>query len=633
VATEGHSPDGGEAAPSALEDGGVFNSWPALNLMFVFVILATVILEFGMHRLMTGAPDDLKSVVAELNKELALLGLVGFILNTVKDTGPSDWWVKHLHIFDWCHLCLFFVAIVSIVSQTLLHIIVRLHERRYRRFEAENREILRSGIRRPRSKLQLIFDLARFVFECDRRQYFSKHLFAELEPERERPRQPLAQAEEPSPEASSPWIPAVEYSESSKNGFDAQPMMGKWNASTGGYHQNHDTARDLNLELEIVGAGWIPTCEEPTNGPPKPGDTPVLEPASPTETTTPSEADLVRAPPIPAQRSEGKASTGVAEAPRLQDFSFAEYLIRCTRLQILDLARISWLSWATVLVVLALHQIPLVLLPNHWEHARVVYSIAPGVAILVVVLGIWGHTYWKYWRCLDGLMEVMMFHSRTMNKDETEVHQKLEALLASRLSPSLLFWRGRAVPAHPNPDDPEAARRSSGAPFDKAALQAHRMAMYQRSIYRKRVWRDPPDATRVLQVLLLFLGFYMCVFIFTVMSRGRFWRVDAGFVLSFVCGIGIPVLIYCFILPDTLFRRAILNSVGFRIDISVMRDLEREQKAKVAAFRRTANRRRVLRRLRAKLRILTAFQTDDWEVAIRRLRELPPQGKCISSPC
>lgn len=41
-----------------------------------------------------------------------------------------------------------------------------------------------------------------------------------------------------------------------------------------------------------------------------------------------------------------------------------------------------------------------------------------------------------------------------------------------------------------------------------------------------------------------------------------------------------PFFILKFLLDrSTLFRRAILNSVGFRIDIAVMRDLEREQKA------------------------------------------------------
>ena len=57
-----------------------------------------------------------------------------------------------------------------------------------------------------------------------------------------------------------------------------------------------------------------------------------------------------------ASKADAVACVNMDSEPE-PDFSFADYIIRCMRIQIVQLLHISWKSWAVVLTVLILNQV------------------------------------------------------------------------------------------------------------------------------------------------------------------------------------------------------------------------------------------------------------------------------------
>ena len=53
----------------------VYDNGPALNLMFLIVILLTVLLEMVMQFMLHSAPAHAKKLISQLNQELMLLGM------------------------------------------------------------------------------------------------------------------------------------------------------------------------------------------------------------------------------------------------------------------------------------------------------------------------------------------------------------------------------------------------------------------------------------------------------------------------------------------------------------------------------------------------------------------------------
>ena len=96
-----------------------------LNRSFLIVIVVTVLLEMSMHQFMLTAPPYAKLLIAELQNELMLLGLVALIIVAIESVWNEDLsWFLDLHRAEWCHLCLFFVMLLNIMLVAFILLIL-----------------------------------------------------------------------------------------------------------------------------------------------------------------------------------------------------------------------------------------------------------------------------------------------------------------------------------------------------------------------------------------------------------------------------------------------------------------------------------------------------------------------------
>eukprot|EP00667_Euglena_gracilis_P003583 EG_transcript_3591 len=665
-----------------------------LNAMFLIVIGVTVVLEFGMYLLTRAATKHFELLVAHLNKELALLGLVAFLLMTVNSTGMVEYFSLEVVVFEWCHIILFFMAVLNILSHTILNLTLKWQEHHYRHFERQNREILVAGIQGATSSLHLDFELARFVFESDRKHFFSKQWSDERTRDRRRfaresslqgsardRDEALAMLQEVAATAAmSPTTPQGALEEAAAVGNPLSVHSGSLSPrylppddvvlrpdvsfpgvdlEAGPTFTRQETGmspdRKATGSLRICsGASSIHSSKEvrfseviATSSPPaaiESPSSPLNESCTPAELllhtdTLPSDLSLPQlapqARPMQAESDSVRSDDLLRQLRRLRsfatlkarlekvsedaraihkpdEFSFAEYLIRCARQELVNMLHVGVLAWCFMCVLLAIHQAPLSYLHGHASALRG-YALAPGIILFSAFFIIWFHLIFSYWRCMRRLTKVAVLHSRKLDPEETALQRTLMATLAQR---------------HPKLFSRMATGNRQESENDSSLLRSRREQLYLSSIRKNRhsfrtPFTYPQSLNLMLQVLLLFLAFYTATFLMTFGPRLLLpdRPTEEGF--YWIVGVGLPVLVYLCIMPDILFRHTFVISVGDRIDLRIMRAIENEQREKLAQYQRALQRRRIVARMRRKMQLLALFGVDTWDQLVAALEALP----------
>eukprot|EP00667_Euglena_gracilis_P001584 EG_transcript_1582 len=597
----------------------IFSYSEDVNLIFVIVVLSTVLLELGMQFLLHRSQDHSRLLMTHLNKELALLGIVAFVLMTLASAQLPLSLVKDIDVFEWCHVILFFVAVLTIASNLYLNFILKWQEGRFRMYEQQhNATIVNPKTSFCTSSLYLKFALARFVFESDRRKFFSTQLLRAASPQAPWP--PASVSTRPHPLETQLSEPLTDPSPTN----DDRPPAGVPHTEA---QLEHLPAPKPNPDSHIVDAASLLRAVCQTSSPSLSVENPLLPARAASTPTAPAEgAFLVEDPgalsldehlrtlritPLLVKGLIAGLQNRRSVAP--DEFSFAEYFIRCTRKELVKLLHTGWLSWAILLCVFSFLQLPAQFLSDRRGQHKV-YVISGGAVMFALYFSLWAWSALAHRRCMRRLVEVAFLYFAVEGDTDAEGQPPLEAALTSAF--------------------PQTVRRlQQGNLLSSvdAQLKNRQTELYRRSIVRQKKRRSlwarfqyPRVLNLSLQVLMMWMGFYFSVFLMTCAPRigTHDWDLTEG--LLWIPGLGVPAAFYAYFLPSIMFHHTFLVSVGNMVDLKVMRQIEQEQREKRKRHQHETQRRRRMTRIRSKLSIMAAVKADTWDVALRHLLDIEP---------
>eukprot|EP00667_Euglena_gracilis_P002846 EG_transcript_2853 len=551
-----------------------------------------------MHFLAHRAHKHAKLLLIHLNKELALLGIVAFLLLLLETIQFPSEIVVDLKIFEWCHIVLFFVALLTIVSHVILNVVLWWQERHVRSYDQGSALEAAAPRTGQQAQFHLHFQLARYVFLADRRQFFTTQQLRSPHPRRSSrapsacpsrmasclssshpglsPERSMSAAHASRPEASSSGLAAYSREASAElTAISRQQSALPKSGSACGHEVGAAPAapaagpgpQDLQHAERICTSQCISVSMD-------------IEPDEAVQYLA-DQLQTLRVPPGLARQLR----SAVKEQMALREFSFADYLVLCARKQLVKLLHVGWMTWTILLLILALYQIPFQLFHGNSSLPNA-FTTTTGCVLLSLFYVMWVKMKLSHGRCIKQLAEAALLHfAREGLVSDDEWLLSLEPVLTA--CPQLT---------------PLACARAGDLSITRTAevRLAHRQReLYQRSIRcQKKAFRArfmyPRNVSLTLQVLIMWLGLHFAFFLMTALPRAFVEEWTLSTTICWIVGLGAPVAVYSFLLPSIMFYHTFLVSVGDLIDLKAMRQIEQEHREKLRQQARCVQRRRLL---------------------------------------